>query len=93
MTTKTNNLPNFQIYQDGEHIQAPVLERVASTAGTIAVTALQGLGRAVSRVVGECATHVELDLYDLQNGTNLRSEYVEQKRQLATMAMRERVGL
>lgn len=90
---KTNTHNQLKIYIDGE-LQVPsITERVASSAGNIAVTALKALGSSVTRVVEECATNVQLDLYDASHGSHLRHEYFVHKRELAEVAMRKELGL
>lgn len=93
MTNKTQTLEHFSIYQDGELVQEPLAIKAAQVAGNLAMTALQAAGRSVVRTVGECATNVRLDAHDARYGTTLRKEYLEEKRALATAALRGEVGL
>jgi len=94
MKANTNNqLENFSIYQDGELVQEPLVIKVAAVAGSAALEALRAVSKPVARVLGECATSVQLDVHDAMHGTTLRQEYYAKQRELATAALRDEVGL
>jgi hypothetical protein len=93
MTNKTQELPNFSIYENGDLVQAPLVERI----GNAAVTHVQAATAVLGRKLGEYATELYMPAYleaqDAKLGTSLRAEYFERKRELATAALREEVGL
>jgi len=86
-------LPNFTIYEQGELVTEPLVIKAAQVAGNVAVEALSAISKPVGRVLGEMATSFQLDMHDAAHGTHLRQEYFQRKRELATAALREEVGL
>jgi hypothetical protein len=89
-------LPNFQVYVDGQ-LQGPTAAdkalETAKTVGHGTLELLSHLARPVASTIAEMALHVEMDLHDYQYGTHVRKDYLEQKKALATAALRDEVGL
>lgn len=81
-------MENFEIYENGELVQPSAIERVGSVAINALVSITEATGRAIVDVVRECATNLALDITDAQNGSNLRAQYIEKRRneKLASIA-------
>lgn len=89
----TQTLENFSIYENGDLVQEPLTIQAVRVAGNLAVDALRATYKPVGRVLGEMATSFQLDMHDQLHGTHVRQEYFQRKKELATAALREEVGL
>ena len=89
-------LPNFQVYVDGQ-LQGPTAAdkalETAKTVGHGTLELLSAIARPVASTLAEMALHIEMDAHDYRYGTHVRQDYLEQKKQLATAAIRNEIGL
>lgn len=82
MNKNTNNLPNFQVYEDGELLQPSLTERLQSH-----------VEATISRFTGNIALQARMAVYDTLHGTNYRQVRNQLVREQRNQEFERSVGL
>ena len=81
-------MQDFKIEYNVPTVQPPVVERIGRSVLDVLKTVSTASLQATGRVLGECATSLSLDIIDAREGSHLRKQWCEQRREakLASVA-------